>query len=766
MLFEGVLSAAEKENQHLVVFRGGQLGKDPGSAIYDLVNERYHGVVTWASSDGSPYINNYYKRYGSVPVVTLTLQIPPYPVVSTDSYAGVRAVVEHLIQHHGKRRIAFIRGPESHASAKERYQAYLDALKENGIAVDDNLISPFGTWDKSKGTEMVQLFLDQRKLTPGSDFDAIACVSDNIAVGAIEELQKRGIRVPDDLAVTGCNDTFEARALTPPVTTVSLPGDDQIAKAIEVVNAAAAGRAPAPVTKLPAKIVMGQSCGCLSHKMEAAAAGGKGGLLGFSGLFSRDRTARAMVDSITGSLNAAQLKEEVLLDCAGKLIDAFHKESGWGSNHGAFMAALGDAVKRFAADKLPVELLQNYVSALRRHVLPGLRRRSRIIKAEDLWAQGRVMISEAAGRLRDAANLKAVARERAISALGAKLVTTYETEAIRKILQDDLPKLGIPAMYLALYENEPGWDRKSVPSQLRVLTSFNTKNSIRFDTGRGLIPTRDFIPELLASASERQSMMALPLHFNDIQIGLVVFGVGPRDGSIYEAIKVQLSSALYGALLRQTLKGTLDTMESKVTEVSGNSEKINTSVQGGSSAMEGVANSIRDISQSIREVMQVIDDAVTLTETAGRDINNLNNQSSEISKILGFITEIAQQTNLLSLNAAIEAARAGEAGRGFAVVAQEVKTLAVNTVTSSANISTMIGSVQENTRQVFSSVTAISDIMRKVSALSASISSAVSEQETSTNEISCVLTEAARGTGQIAEVLAELDAISKAASEI
>ncbi|HEX5125551.1 MAG TPA: methyl-accepting chemotaxis protein [Rhodocyclaceae bacterium] len=778
MFFDSIVDAAEKQKQNMVVFRGGQLGKDPGSAIYDLINKNYQGVVTWASSDGDSFTNSYYKRYGSVPVVTLTLQIPPYPVVATDSYSGIRLVIEHLIKHHGKRRIIFIRGPDSHASAKERFQAYVDVLKENNLPVDDRLISPFCTWDKSKGPEMVRLFLDEKKFVPGRDFDAVMCVNDNIAIGAIEELQKRGVRIPEDIAVTGCNDVFEARALTPPVTTVSLPSDQQIAKAFEIVNLAASGRAPSEFTKLPAQLVMGQSCGCRSHRVEAAISGlvpmgQKYGIkervwsqLGVFGFFNKKKAMHAMKDGVAQSLKSTDVKEDMLLSIAERLITAFYKELGRRKHAGLFMATLADAIKIFSAEKIQIALLQNYISALRQYVLPTIWRRFKIIKAEDIWAQSRVMLSEAAGRLRDAANLKAVALERAISQLGAKLVTTHEIASILKILQQDLPKLGIPSLYLAMYENQPGWDRKSIPSHLQVLTAFNSNGIIRFDGSQARLESQDFIPKILSRASDSQSLMVVPLHFNEIQIGLAVFEVGPRDGSIYEAIKVQLSSSLYGALLRQTLKETLSIMEKKVTEVSGNSEQINLSVQGGSSAMEGVANSIHEISQNIKEVMQVIKDAVSLTTAAGHDITVLNNKALEIGKILGFITEIAEQTNMLSLNAAIEAARAGEAGRGFAVVAQEVKTLALNTVTSSTSIRSMIGNVQENTKLVFSSMSSINEIMKKVSDLSAGISTAIYEQEHSTNEISSVLIEAARGTSQIAEVLAEIDTISKNAAKI
>ena len=94
-------------------------------------------------------------------------------------------------------------------------------------------------------------------------------------------------------------------------------------------------------------------------------------------------------------------------------------------------------------------------------------------------------------------------------------------------------------------------------------------------------------------------------------------------------------------------------------------------------------------------------------DEAGKVIDSLNSKSEEISKVLSVIQSIAEQTNLLALNAAIEAARAGEAGRGFAVVADEVRSLASNTQQATESIRGMIDGLQNGARSAVNALSLI-----------------------------------------------------------
>ncbi|MCG3110464.1 MAG: methyl-accepting chemotaxis protein [Candidatus Manganitrophus sp. SB1] len=162
-------------------------------------------------------------------------------------------------------------------------------------------------------------------------------------------------------------------------------------------------------------------------------------------------------------------------------------------------------------------------------------------------------------------------------------------------------------------------------------------------------------------------------------------------------------------------------------------------------------SSIKEISQNTREAAEVGTRAVNLAEETYATIGKLGESSTQIGDVIKVITAIAQQTNLLSLNAAIEAARAGEAGKGFVVVANEVKDLARKTGKATEEIGQKIESIQTDTKEAVAAINQIRAIISQMNGIQTSIAGSVEQQTVTTTGISQSVSEAAKGSAEIAQ---------------
>jgi len=564
-LWRGVHDTARKHGANLLYFQGGLL-HDPyqpyplARVIYDLVStEVVDGLVIWGAQlvhfTSPEALIDFCEPYRSLPIVNIGLELEGIPTLLIDNYRGMRELVTHLVEAHGYRRIAFIGGAEDNPEAQERYRGYTDVLREHNIPLDATLVvagdaieaySLRQRWDETRANRYggIDVLLDERHLQPGMDFEALVAWSDYPAIGATEELQRRGYRIPQDVAVAGFDDTVESRSVIPPLTTVRQSFYDLGAQATGMLLRRLRGEEIPERTRLPAEIVLRRSCGCTLTAVEQAAAGPAKSLQLAEGGSPEESIAARRVHILSEIAHAVDDQTGEAGEWAARLLDSFTAEVA-GEARGLFLPTLESALNQVLAVDGNIAAWQGALSVLRREILPYLGDEVTVQRAEDLWQQARVLVGEMALQAQRYRELQTMRQVQALRELGQELTVTLELTELMDVLADRLPRLGLPSAYLALYE-EP-----AEPAQWsRLMMACNESGRVALEPGGRRFPSRHLLPEGLWP-QRQYSLIVAPLYFRERQLGFALLEVGPLDGNIYEELRAQISAALQETLLVQ-----------------------------------------------------------------------------------------------------------------------------------------------------------------------------------------------------------------------
>jgi len=201
------------------------------------------------------------KLAASVPVVTLAGRPGRgYMCVRCDNEAGMRALVRHLIHDHGYRSLAYLSGRSDSPDNLARARVIAEEARTAGVELHGGPAWQ-GNYSAAGGAKVIDSLLDGGHKLPR----AIVCANDQTALGAMHALGRRGVKVPDEVAVTGFDDVPVARHLHPALTTIRQPMQELGAMAFDVLYARiSTGKSEADVV-LPVKLVLRVSCGCKSR---------------------------------------------------------------------------------------------------------------------------------------------------------------------------------------------------------------------------------------------------------------------------------------------------------------------------------------------------------------------------------------------------------------------------------------------------------------------------------------------------------------------
>ncbi|SDK15289.1 LacI family transcriptional regulator [Streptomyces indicus] len=173
---------------------------------------------------------------------------------------GQRELTRHLIEDHGLRRLAYIGSAEESPDVAARFRGYVEACRAAGLPAPDEPDLRVGMMTQAEGAQAADALLERSGPRP----DALLFANDQMAVGALHTLERRGVRVPRDIAVTGFDGIALSRIVRPALTTVRQPMRRMGEEAVELLVRRLTGRQDSePVSMmLPVSVARRSSCGC------------------------------------------------------------------------------------------------------------------------------------------------------------------------------------------------------------------------------------------------------------------------------------------------------------------------------------------------------------------------------------------------------------------------------------------------------------------------------------------------------------------------
>lgn len=555
-IWHAITDAAEARDVNLVIFSGKSFRatwwyEHHENAVYQYISpEQFDGIIsttgTIAAYIGLEKYNEYLKNYRNIPIVSLLNELPGLPSLLVENKSGIKSVVDHLIEVHHYDKIAFVCGPETNDEAILRLNGYLESLKEHNIAVDERLILP-GSFIRISGEKALDTLLDDLKIMP----QAVVAANDDMVLGVLDSMKKRGLKVPQDIAITGFDDNDSVKYSVPPITSVYQPIEILVKKSMDVMLDMIAGK-PVENTYYFSSIPhIRQSCGCFpvqdnisdhrNKSLEDTQACTEG-----PECLSADSLIKAMADALYENSTYNQDQTGFLVPLAENLLVL----NDTGGPKGQFIPLLNDIISHsvFTREEnlnweKALTVLSDKLKKLPRNDRENSELSSIIPKIPLIW-------NDIKKRIDGYKKARTSDMETEIFSLSVNLNGMVEIKDLMNITLLRLKPLGIKDCWVSLYDgtsNQQNYMDWSVPEYSCNILTYQEHQNISSSEEGFPFKTKDIIPGGLSSLKERFSLLVRILYSREVNHGFMVCSLTNRLVTVYINTHIQLCTSLQTA---------------------------------------------------------------------------------------------------------------------------------------------------------------------------------------------------------------------------
>lgn len=587
LLIKGILDGVEKLGLNVIFFdcrpfKSTYSDDSHYNVIYHTFNpERLDGAIIIGNTLTKNYLLNNSEKLRlkeiSIPFVSVCTEAEGIPSIISDSYTGMKSLVEHLIKVHDYKNIGFLKGNEYAQDTEIRYNAYCDALKENNISINPDIIYQGGYSYKS-GIAMAETIIKSGKKL----FDAIVFSNDESALAAISNLRSNGFEIPNDFALTGFDDIPDAGLNYPPLTTVRQPVFDQGILAVQLILEQINGKEVPLVNKMPVQLIIRESCGCSSidsYLKPSLRADFK-----FTDKNTTDQplfpeklffsAKDTIVKDIISENSTAGIYEKELSKAIGSIIDMVLFDLKNFRKQPLSLTIFNEWLQITLDWNYYYEIWQKVIVKLKVHFIEFITQPKMLIFIEDII---NMMFESLLRWVRYEENRNYQNIHQLISNILLFIRQIHiekEKNSIFQILESELKRININKAFISLYENEPLELEKALENEkVRLAMAFD-------ETGGDLEKVRDrlydksmILPDEYVQNNSKNKLLLMELCYGNMHFGF--FGI-ELSGFIpisYYLLRDQISVALYELAMRNRQEESDKKMKIYYEEIKKNKER-------------------------------------------------------------------------------------------------------------------------------------------------------------------------------------------------
>lgn len=483
----------------------------------------------WQGFDTEQQNISFKKRFSGLQLLSLGKPLYGIPSVYMNGGYYLTKLIKHLIEiHHYKRIVCIPPGvPDS------RITIFRNIMKEYGLYSPDfdinsgELENSYLIKSEQRVSRILQMLLDERKLS----IEAIISLNAGEAAEFVHQLHQRGLRVPDDIAVTSYEDGETARFIDPPLTTIYYPfyeiGYEGTKKLINILRLQ-----PVPLeSTVKSRLIFRKSCGCKIPMNDSC--GESAARIINDNIFElSDYEKEQLINHLCQKTNLPQISDflELLLSglkCGNSIV---------------FIRTFESYLQNSTKTVDDVQAISQHFYIFKSIILPYFSNNYEALeKIETTWFQLQLLVQERIKYLMGIEHLLLNERDTLFNEISQNVIITFTLDKVLDVFTRNLKTLQIPNCFLFLY-TDPGYKNYD------LALAYKDHQRIKAEDIDPSCWKKAISASMLANDTTH-TLLLNHLHINEEYIGFIIYEPGSVDERLYYTLSVHLSTALKGALL-------------------------------------------------------------------------------------------------------------------------------------------------------------------------------------------------------------------------